>query len=93
MKTNIPICLNSKGGRCGILGLQPSINDRVYSVDGIACCIATSVFFNPEIIIKGKKNNENKIIIEIFYKSREPRIYKSLSPCLRAERLGLLILE
>lgn len=37
-----PICLNSKGGRGGIEGLQPSVQDRVYSTDGIstACTVA-----------------------------------------------------
>ena len=44
---NKTICLNSKGGRNGIEGLQPSIKDRVYSSEGIAACIATSTFFNP----------------------------------------------
>lgn len=42
-----PICLNSKGGRNGIEGLQPSRKDRVYSSDGIAVTIATSDFYNP----------------------------------------------
>lgn len=33
--TNIlPICLNSKSGRNGIKGLQPSLQDRIYSIDG-----------------------------------------------------------
>lgn len=27
---NMIICLNSKGGRSGIDGLQPSLKDRVY---------------------------------------------------------------
>lgn len=42
-----PICLNSKGGRNGVEGLQPSRKDRVYSSDGIAATIATSDFYNP----------------------------------------------
>lgn len=32
---SIPKCLNPKGGRSGIDGLQPSVQDRVYSVGGI----------------------------------------------------------
>lgn len=33
--TNIlPICLNSKSGRNGIKGLQPNLQDRIYSIDG-----------------------------------------------------------
>ena len=29
-----PVCLNSKSGRGGVAGLQPSLADRVYSIDG-----------------------------------------------------------
>lgn len=47
IKKDKPICLNSKGGRNGIEGLQPSRKDRVYSSDGIAVTIATSDFYNP----------------------------------------------
>lgn len=36
------ICLNSKGGRGGVEGLQPSIQDRVYSVEGISTAITCS---------------------------------------------------
>ena len=42
-----PICLNSKGGRKGIDGLQPSLQDRVYDPDGISTAITTS--FMPNI--------------------------------------------
>ena len=41
------ICLNSKGGRNGIEGLQPSLKDRIYDSSGLATCIATSNFFMP----------------------------------------------
>ena len=44
---NKTICLNSKGGRNGIEGLQPSRKDRVYDSNGIATTIATSDFYNP----------------------------------------------
>lgn len=37
-----PICLNSKGGRKGVEGLQPSVQDRIYSEDGIATAVTTS---------------------------------------------------
>ena len=37
-----PICLNSKEGRKGIEGLQPSVQDRVYSDEGIATAVTTS---------------------------------------------------
>lgn len=45
--TDKTICLNSKGGRNGIEGLQPSLKDRVYDSNGIATCCATSNFFMP----------------------------------------------
>ena len=41
------ICLNSKSGRNGIEGLQPSLKDRIYDSNGIATCCATSNFFMP----------------------------------------------
>lgn len=36
-----PICLNSKGGRAGIEGIQPSIQDRVYDSEAIATAVTT----------------------------------------------------
>lgn len=47
IKKDKPICLNSKGGRNGVEGLQPSLKDRVYDSNGIATCCATSNFFMP----------------------------------------------
>ena len=44
---NKTLCLNSKGGRNGVEGLQPSLKDRVYDSNGIATCCATSNFFMP----------------------------------------------
>lgn len=44
---NETICLNSKGGRNGIEGLQPSRKDRIYDTNGVAATIATSDFYNP----------------------------------------------
>ena len=37
-----PICLNSKGGRGGVEGLQPSVQDRVYDSQGISTAVTTS---------------------------------------------------
>lgn len=42
-----PICLNSKGGRAGVDGLQPSLQDRIYSIDGKHTAVTTS--FLPKI--------------------------------------------
>lgn len=47
MQTNKTICLNSKGGRNGVEGLQPSLKDRIYDSNGISTCCATSNFFMP----------------------------------------------
>ncbi len=43
-----PKCLNSKGGRNGIEGLQPSVQDRVYDTNGISTAITSS--FMPSIL-------------------------------------------
>ena len=48
-------CLNSKGGRNGVVGLQPSLTNRVYDADGIATAIATSTFFMPCYLVKEKE--------------------------------------
>lgn len=40
-ETNKTICLNSKGGRGGVEGLQPSLQDRIYSVEGVATAVTT----------------------------------------------------
>ena len=42
-----PICVNSKSGRGGVLGLQPSLQDRIYSIDGKATAVKTA--FMPKI--------------------------------------------
>lgn len=47
----VPVCLNSKGGRNGMPGLQPSIKDRVYDPTGIMPTVATSDFFNPNVAV------------------------------------------
>lgn len=43
-----PKCLNSKGGRAGIDGLQPSLQDRVYGTDAVSVAVTTS--FMPSIL-------------------------------------------
>lgn len=49
---NKTICLNPKGGRGGQPGLQPSLHDRIYSTNGVACAIATTEFFNPLYLVE-----------------------------------------
>ena len=43
------ICLNSKGGRNGVVGLQPSLKDRIYDSRGIACKELNRYFIGIEI--------------------------------------------
>lgn len=50
---DIPVCLNSKGGRGGIDGIQPSLQDRVYDNNGVAVALTTS--FHPLYIDKDGK--------------------------------------
>lgn len=45
--TDKTICLNSKGGRGGVDGLQPSVQDRVYSIEGISTAITCA--FRPNV--------------------------------------------
>jgi hypothetical protein len=52
-----PICLNSKGGRKGVEGLQPSRSDRVY-LPKIAVTIATAPFFSPSYLVRKKKQKQ-----------------------------------
>ena len=49
VKPDCPVCLNSKSGRGGQPGLQPSLADRIYSIDGKATAITTA--FHPKIAV------------------------------------------
>lgn len=42
-----PICLNSKSGRGGVEGLQPSLQDRIYSIEGKHTAVTTA--YMPKI--------------------------------------------
>jgi DNA (cytosine-5)-methyltransferase 3A len=42
-----PICLNGKSGRGGVAGLQPSLQDRIYSINGKHTAVTTA--FMPKI--------------------------------------------
>lgn len=44
-----PVCLNSKSGRGGVEGLQPSLQDRIYSLDGKHTAVTTG--FMPKIAV------------------------------------------
>lgn len=50
-----PVCLNSKGGRKGIKGLQPSLQDRIYSSNAISPAITTSFLPNYSIGYRVRK--------------------------------------
>jgi DNA (cytosine-5)-methyltransferase 1 len=69
-----PICLNSKGGRNGVEGLQPSLNDRVYDSDGIATACTTSPFFMPHytaVAIRGRYNENGEVEQQVEISNRE----------------------
>ena len=68
-----PICVNSKSGRGGVPGLQPSLSDRIYSIDGKATALTTA--FRPNIAeivrigtIESKANNAD-------FDSQQYRVY------------------
>lgn len=42
-----PVCVNSKSGRGGVDGLQPSLQDRIYSPDGKSTAVTTA--YMPKI--------------------------------------------
>lgn len=50
----IPICVNSKSGRGGVDGLQPSLSDRIYSDEGKMT--AVTVAYHPNVAIPLKYN-------------------------------------
>lgn len=71
---NETVCLNSKGGRNGIPDIQPSLQDRIYSIYGISTAITTS--FLPSILITLDEDNKmirqtdrQTIIVVILYMS------------------------
>lgn len=72
---SIPKCLNPKGGRSGIDGLQPSVQDRVYSVCGISTSITTS--FMPSIL-------EDKTIVAM--RGRNPTNPSDRTPGIELEQ-------
>ena len=45
-----PVCLNSKGGRGGVEGLQPSIQDRVYDSNAVSTAVTTC--FVPSYLVE-----------------------------------------
>lgn len=70
-----PKCLNSKGGRGGVEGLQPSLQDRVYSADAVSTAITTS--FMPNIL-------EDKTIVAM--RGRNPTNPSDRTPGIELEQ-------
>ena len=54
---NETICLNSKGGRGGIEGLQPSLQDRIYDPIEVSPAVTTS--FMPMVLIRYEQTKNN----------------------------------
>lgn len=50
----VPLCVNSKSGRGEIAGVQPSLADRVYSIDGKGTAVTTA--FHPHIAVSASTN-------------------------------------
>ena len=70
-----PKCLNSKGGRGGVEGLQPSLQDRVYSTDAVSTSVTTS--FMPNIL-------EDKTIVAM--RGRNPTNPSDRTPGIELEQ-------
>lgn len=70
-----PKCLNSKGGRRSVEGLQPSLQDRVYSADAVSTAITTS--FMPNIL-------EDKTIVAM--RGRNPTNPSDRTPGIELEQ-------
>lgn len=58
-----PICVNSKSGRGGVPGLQPSLSDRIYSIDGKMTAVTAS--YMPKIAEPIEEMLEGKPIYEV----------------------------
>ena len=56
---DIPICINSKGGRNGIPGLQPSLQDRIYLDEGKFVAITPS--FMPYVITIDNHQSDSEL--------------------------------
>lgn len=72
------ICLNSKGGRKGVPGLQPSLNDRIYDCNGLATAYTTAPFFMPNyttpytaVAIRGRYNEDGVVEQHLEMSDRE----------------------
>ena len=85
-----PKCLNSKGGRNGVAGLQPSVQDRAYDPDGIATAVTTS--FMPNIL---EKNKPAKVLGSIYCENSEQFGTKimPLAHTLKASKCDVAIVE
>ena len=80
-------CLNSKGGRNGILNIQPSINDRIYDANNISTAITTNPFFMPNYLT----NYIKKIgLLDVKGNDQIRRVYdsKGIAPTLTCMQGG-----
>lgn len=85
METNMPICLNSK-----VDGKQPSVQDRIYSIEGCAVAITSGWLQNiaePQVMQVGNIVDDTNIG---FKNPQRGRIYSAdgLSPALNCCKGG-----
>lgn len=80
--TDKTICLNSKGGRGGVEGLQSSLQDRIYSSEGISTAITTC--FNPNVLVNEIDNPLKGISGKSWH--FEQQVYSQESKCCRTIR-------
>lgn len=73
VKSNMPICINSKSGRGGVDGIQPSLSDRIYSVDGKSAALTAS--YNTKIAVPVRIGTIENNLKNKSHDSKQYRVY------------------
>lgn len=68
-----PVCVNSKSGRAGVPGLQPSLADRIYSIDGKAPAVTAS--YIPKIATPIRIGTIESNLKNKAHDSKQYRVY------------------
>lgn len=69
----IPICVNSKSGRGGVEGIQPSLSDRIYSIDGKSTALTAS--YNTKIAEPVRVGTIENNLKNKAHDSKQYRVY------------------